>query len=382
MLIVCGLIGASIWLIILALPWSPWSTKESLDSKSEDQDQSLEDVTILIPARNEAQEIGATLNSVKAQDTSKVQVIMVDDQSTDATVEIARQTYGSALKVISGKPIQSGWAGKLWALEQGRKEVKTKYTLLLDADIELGAGILKSLVKKAELGSLGYVSLMAQLRMKAFWEKLLMPAYIYFFKLLYPFKLSNSKSKNFASAAGGCFLIQTRILEEIGGFSSLKEAFIDDCTLASLVKSHGHRGWTGLTRSVTSHRDYSSLSEIWNLVARFGFTYLRYSKVALIFCSILLFCCFIALPVSVFLPSQDFTIRAVLVAGLLAMFLAYLPTVVYYRLSPLWVLLKPLAGTLYMCMTWTSAVRYWRGKRTIWKGRVYDHDLSQTKDAA
>lgn len=372
-----ALLGAFIWICILLLPWKPWSTRESLDSYSYNPDFDLSDLSVLIPARNEEAEIEKTLNSLKKQGRN-LKVILVDDQSTDATAQIASRTLPESLQIVNGTELPESWAGKLWALEQGRKHLQTEYVLLMDADIELKPGILEVLLTKLKKEDLGFVSLMAALKMEKFWEKLLVPAYIYFFKLLFPFRLGNSSSKNFAAAAGGCILTRRAILEEIGGFAALKGALIDDCTLASLIKRSGYRTWTGLTHSVTSHRDYSNLKEVWNLVARFAFTYLRYSKVLLIICSLLLISCFWALPTSFLFKEHSTTRRLILGLGLASMYGVYIPTLRYYQLSLLWAFLKPLAGTLYLLMTWSSAFRYWRGQRSEWKGRVYNQNLKST----
>ncbi|PIR23390.1 MAG: glycosyl transferase [Deltaproteobacteria bacterium CG11_big_fil_rev_8_21_14_0_20_45_16] len=376
MLSVLAFLGASIWLIILILPWRPWSTREQLEADPKDAGEDLQDITVLIPARNEETEIGETLHALQTQGEG-LKVVVVNDQSADRTAEKARKAYDPQLiSIVDGKPLESGWAGKLWALEQGRLTIQSEFILLHDADIKLAPGILKSLKAKMQKENLGFISLMAALRMENFWEKLLIPAYIYFFKLLFPFHLSNSANRHFASAAGGCILVRRKILEEIGGFAALRDAFIDDCTLAALVKSYGHRSWTGMTHSVTSHRAYEKLTEIWNLVARFAFTYLRYSSVLLILCSLILVAAFWALPAAlIFKTNADTASKLYWTCGLASMVGVYLPTLRFYKLSPFWTLLKPIAGTLYLLMTWSSALRYWRGQRTEWKGRVYNQRL-------
>lgn len=373
---VLGLFGAFLWIILFFLPWRPWSVKEQLDSRPVDQDEDLNDLTVLIPARNEELEIVQTLTTVKAQGDN-LKVILIDDQSTDKTVELAKQTLGEdRLTVISGKPLESGWAGKIWALEQGRQFVKTPYTLLMDADIELSDGIAKTLLSKMKRENLGYVSLMAKLQMKSFWEKTLITSYIYFFKLLYPFSISNKKSGNFGVAAGGCNLVRTEALEAISGFSAIKDAFIDDCSLATALKTNGFGGWTGLTRSVSSHRNYTELSEIWELVSRFAYTYLRYSPFLLAVCTFLMLSCFFFLPMAFLVGDQSAGTQATLLVGMAAMLGLYFPTVRFYKMNPAWVLSLPLAGILYLAMTWTSAIRYHQGKRTQWKGRTYSRDLN------
>jgi hopene-associated glycosyltransferase HpnB len=210
---------------------------------------------------------------------------------------------------------------------------------------------------------------MAELSMRGFWERLLMPAFVFFFKLLYPFHISNSPSKRVAAAAGGCVLLETRALDAIGGFESLRDAIIDDCTLARRIKDAGYRTWTGLTHSVTSHRRYRGLGGIWRMVARTAFTQLRYSWLLLGLCTLLMLVCFLS-PVLMSLSADPYA-RAIAMGAWLAMWLAYLPTLRFYRLAPAWGSLLPFTGLLFLAMTWDSARRYWKGERSAWRGRRY-----------
>ena len=177
------LAGATIWVTILFLPWRPWSVRESLDSATLHGREELSDITVLIPARNEAEMLGRTLPALAAQG-SGLSIILVDDQSTDRTVQVAHEAAGARVRVISGEPLPEGWTGKLWALEQGCGQVTTPYTLLLDADIQPQPGIIALLRNEIEEKNVQMVSLMAALRMESFWERMLMPAFVYFFKLL------------------------------------------------------------------------------------------------------------------------------------------------------------------------------------------------------
>ena len=256
--------GAAIWLTILLLPWRPWSTREVLEASSASADQDLSDITVLIPARNEADMLQTTLPALNEQGNG-LHIIIVDDQSTDGTSEVARGAEGENLLIHPGKSTPSGWNGKLWALEQGRSHLRTSHVLLLDGDIEPLPGIVAELRKAMREKNVHLISLMAVLRMETFWERLLMPAFVYFFKLLYPFHLSNSSSSKVAAAAGGCILLETRVLDEIGGFSSLRGALIDDCALAKKVKSRGYKTWMGLSHSVRSLRPYNDMRAIWNM---------------------------------------------------------------------------------------------------------------------
>jgi hopene-associated glycosyltransferase HpnB len=201
------------------------------------------------------------------------------------------------------------------------------------------------------------------------WEKLLMPAFIYFFKLLYPFRLANSDFPHVAAAAGGCILVQTQVLTGIGGFAAIKGAIIDDCTLAKKVKGAGHRIWVGQSHSVVSARPYEGLGPIWEMVARSAFTQLRYSVWLLALCNVLIVSLFFG-PVAGLLWGSA-NIRAVAFIAYACLAVSYWPSLRYYQRSAAWALLLPVIATLYLAMSWTSAVRYWRGDRSRWKNRVY-----------
>lgn len=365
-------LGALPWLIILLAPWGPWRVREVLDAKADPQPLDLSDITVLIPARNEAATVQSMLTALEAQGTG-VKIVLIDDQSDDDTAGWARATTQN-LQIVSVHTLPTGWSGKMWALEQGRKHLHTPFTLLLDADIELRPGIIATLRERMQRDNLALASLMASLRMRSFWEMLLMPAFIYFFKLLYPFRLSNAPHcQRVAAAAGGCVLLRTKVLKEIGGFHSLRDALIDDCALAARVKSLGYRTWVGLTHSVRSLRAYDDLSGIWNMIARSAFTQLRYSIVRLLACTAIFIIAFWVPPATLIVP--DTTVRMVAVTTLGAMMLSYLPTLRFYSRSPAWALAMPLIGSLYLAMTWTSAVRYWRGSRSHWKKRTYAKTL-------
>ncbi|MEX2523952.1 MAG: glycosyltransferase [Gammaproteobacteria bacterium] len=359
--------GFVIWLVILMLPWRPWSTRESLDGQPS-LSMPLDDVTVLIPARNEAAVIARTLHSVALQGHGQ-RIILIDDQSTDDTIVEARNTGLNNLDVLRGAPMPDDWTGKLWALEQGRRRVESDYILLLDADIELLPGTLPALLNKLVTERYGMVSLMAFLRMESFWEKLLMPAFIYFFKLLYPFHLSNTGSKYVAAAAGGCILIESRILNDIGGFESLKEALIDDCMLARRVRDHGAGTWIGLTRSAKSHRRYDNFAVIRDMVARTAYTQLHYSVLLLTVCTLLMIAAFL-LPIVAFFSLNPVSMPLAL-ATFLIMGVTYVPTLKYYGLNPAWAAALPVTGLLYLLMTWNSAFRHWRGISAVWKNRTY-----------
>ena len=359
--------GLLIWLSILLLPWRPWSTRESLDSSDSIEKPDLSDITVLIPARNEADNITETLSALNNQG-NYLNVILVDDQSTDNTTELAKSVGLQYLTIVYGKELAEGWSGKLWALEQGRQHVKTPYIILLDADIVLKDNLIPVVLEKVKNEQLQMLSLMAFLKMQSLWEKLLMPAFIFFFKLLYPFHLSNKHNSWIAAAAGGFIFIETKVLEELGGFECIKNALIDDCSLAKQVKDKKHKTWTGMTHSAVSIRSYDTLSSIWQMVARTAYTQLFYSPLLLLVCTLLMLAAF-GLPVAALFPTQTLFVGLLILA---IQVICYLPTLRYYSMNPAYALFLPLIGTLYLVMTWSSAYRYYFAKGANWKGRYYN----------
>ena len=360
-------VGAFIWLVIVFLPWCPWGTREGIDSTSAFLDD-LSDVTVLIPARNEAKVIASTLSSLNNQGYGLATVV-VDDRSTDGTFAAAQTSGVRNLRVISGEPLPGDWSGKLWALEQGSRHVNTPLTLLLDADIELRPGIIYALRQKLKENHLQLVSVMAHLRMVNLWERLFMPAFVYFFKILYPFRLSNSSSTHVAAAAGGCILLETRLIEEIGGFRAIRNELIDDCALAMRVKALGCRTWIGLTHSVRSLRSYEDLADIWNMVARTAFCQLRYSAILLAGTTMIMLLVFWLPIAGLFFPAAS--AKIISVCALAGMILSYVPTLKFYGRSRGWALTLPFIATLYLAMTWSSAICFWAGSGATWKGRSY-----------
>jgi hopene-associated glycosyltransferase HpnB len=356
-----------VWCRALLLPSRPFDMRERLEPSKPDV-ADLDDITVLIPARNEAATIQRTLVAVGDQ-RGAAPVVIIDDQSTDATARVARETLNTAT-VVTGEPPPPGWIGKVWALEQGLRTVQTPFVLLLDADIELRPGIIAALKNKAVHERLEMVSLLANLNTRRFWERILMPAYVYFFKFMYPFALVNSVSSRTAAAAGGCILIRREVLEEIGGFASLKSAIIDDCTLAKQVKAAGHGIWLGVSKSVISHREYANWVDILNLVTRSAFAELKFSTMRLLLCTLAMLWLFICVPLVLLIYSG--VPAYIAAAGMLAMFMTYVPVLRFYKLWAGRALTLPLVALLYLAMTWHSAVRYWFGTRTVWKGRCYE----------
>ncbi len=381
------------WVVVLALPWQPHRTRERLeadDASDRDAPADLSDVCVLIPARDEAALIPRTIAALRMQGAG-LEVIVVDDQSSDGTAAACKQAAGIAagfalaLRVVAGAPLAPGWAGKLWALQQGLALVDRKFTLLLDADIELAPATVPALRRCAEERGAALVSVMAELHCATVWEKLLAPPFVFFFKLLYPFALANDRRRRTAAAAGGCMLVRTAELRALGGFAAIRGALIDDCSLAAALKHAGGAIWLGMSHSVRSLRSYG-LRDFGRMVSRSAFTQLGYSTALLLATTVLMIAALLAPPLVLAAalaagfaaaPPSAATLAAL---AWLAMGAAYWPTVRFYRLAAPWALTLPAAGALFLVMTWSSALRYWRGTRATWKNRTYESTVERTID--
>jgi hopene-associated glycosyltransferase HpnB len=371
------LVGSAIallaWLGVLLAPVRAHRVRERLEADPA-VPRDLTGVTVLIPARDEEAFIGRAIAALAMQGRG-LEVIVVDDQSSDDTRGAAQRAVASnvALRVVDGRPLPDGWAGKLWALEQGLAAVDRPLILLLDADIELAPRTVPALLAKLRERDATLVSLMAELNCETFWGRLLCPAFVFFFKLLYPFARSNHAAKATAAAAGGCMLVRADALRQIGGFAAIRSALIDDCTLAAALKRYRPPIWLGLTHSVRSLRVYASLEEFWSMVARSAFTQLRYSTWRLLAATGLMVVTLLAPVVGVAAAAAAADGRLALAAGAawLAIAAAYWPVVAFYRLPAIYAATLPIAGALFLAMTWSSAVGYWRGTRARWKARDY-----------
>lgn len=360
-----------IWLALLLLPDQPWRMREALSA--DPQASAGQRVGVLIPARNEEAVLSQNLRSL-ARQRVPLEVWVLNDGSTDRTAEVAREASLEDLHVLDVPPLAAGWTGKLWALEQGRTQVSSDWVLLLDADIALAPGMLPTLLAKGDQEGLDLVSIMATPTRCGFWDHWLMPVFIYYFKWLYPFRRANHPRSRVGAAAGGCILIRRRALEAIGGFAALRDAVIDDCTLARRVKEQGFKTWIGVSRSVTMLRDHS-FRDIWNMVARTAFTQLHYSYLTLFVAMAGLLLVYGVPPLFFFLGNGA-PIRLVALAGWLLMAASFAPTAHFYDESPFWGFLLPLAALFFLLMTLHSALRYAGGVRTRWRGRTYGNPSS------
>ena len=346
-------------------------------------------VTVVIPARNEAMVLPLTLPTLLSQDyPGRLAIVLVDDSSTDDTADVAaRLGAGSTsreVSVVAASPLPDGWAGKVWAMHTGVNSGLARrcdYILLTDADIAHPPDLLRRLVDLSRSLDLDLASVMAHLRSVTTFERLLVPAFVYFFGLLYPFRWSNDPRRQTAAAAGGCVLVRRRTLERLGGFESIRGQIIDDCALAARIKTAGGRTWLGLGLDVRSERGYDGLSGVWHVVARTAYTQLAYSPIRLAGTVIGLFVTFVAPPIAVAVGvigvgvgAGSGSSLAALTVGILGwglMTYSYLPMTRWYGGSAFCTVTLPLSAVLYVAMTLDSARRHFVGSGGGWKGRTY-----------
>ena len=367
---------------ILLLSWGDfWRADCRLSALSSAATSTYPRVRAIVPARNEAEAIAESLTSLLQQDyPGEFSITLVDDNSSDRTSEIARNTAeelgrSNRLNVLAGQPLAEGWKGKLWAMHQGieaSSDSAIDYFWFTDADIKHESYNLTRLVTKAETEDLDLVSLMVLLRCQNFWEKLLIPAFVFFFQLLYPFPWVNDPQRSTAAAAGGCSLIRAEALDNIGGLSSIKQALIDDCTLAKAVKFQG-KIWLGLSETTLSLRGYDRLSVIWDTIARTAYTQLSYDPVLLFGTVCAMSVVYLSAPFSLVwgLVTSNWILAAIAVTTWILMTIAFLPTLKLYKLPSFWAFALPAIAFLYTLMTIDSARKYYQGVGGAWKGRTY-----------
>lgn len=332
-------------------------------------------IVAVVPARNEADSIAGSLGSLLAQDyPGRLSVILVDDNSEDATAAIAERLpveTGSAfaLTVLRGAPLPDGWTGKLWALEQGIAAANREhpdYLLLTDADIVYEREALRLLAARAVSGRTVLTSLMVKLRCESFAERAFVPAFVYFFQMLYPFAWANDPRNPLAAAAGGCMLIRADALARAGGIRVIRDALIDDCTLAAVMKTQGPI-WLGLTDKVRSIRASDAIADIHTMVSRSAYAQLRYSPVLLAGTLIGMALTYWAPPLLT-LFGQGLA-QGLAAAAWVVMSVSFWPILRFYGLSPLWAPALPAIATGYMAFTFSSAFQHMLGKGGHWKGR-------------
>lgn len=359
-------VAASAWIYLALLHGRFWRVQPLLAGAPPPRDIGAR-VAVVIPARNEAATIGRTVSSLTAQEwPGPLHIWVVDDSSTDATAEFARQAGEAKVTVLHAGPLPAGWTGKLWALSTGVDQSlpwEPDYLLFTDADIEHDPGSIRRLVARAENGEFDIVSMMVKLHCESVAERLLIPAFVFFFFMLYPPAWIARRDRRTAGAAGGCVLIRPEAVKRIGGVHAIRGALIDDCALAAAVKRTGGSVWLGLSEHTRSVRPYPEFADLRQMIARTAFTQLRYSALLLLGTVAGMGLLYVV-PIIAALRGSLFGI-----AAWLTMTAIYLPMVRFYR-QPAWTAaLLPVAGLLYTAATIESALRYWAGRGGAWKGR-------------
>jgi hopene-associated glycosyltransferase HpnB len=373
-------ISLLIWCVLLFARGGFWLARPAAPLASAPR-EAWPAVAAVVPARNEADVIAQAVGTLLAQEyPGPFHVIVVDDHSTDGTADAARAAAlalqcPERLTVLGAKPLPPGWSGKVWAQSQGIEAVRTlglpaDFLLLTDADIGHPTDAVMQLVARADAEKRDLVSLMVRLRCDSFWEKALIPAFVFFFAKLYPFSWVNNPRNKTAAAAGGCMLVRRTALEEAGGIESIRAELIDDCSLAARIKHRGE-GRHPIRLDVAAHsvslRPYDNWREIWNMIARTAFTQLHYSGWLLAGTLAGMAIIYLIPPLAA-LALGPHGLPAWLAWA--AMCCAYAPMLRYYGRSPLWAPFLPLVALFYVGATFASAVRYWRGKGGQWKARV------------
>ena len=380
-MIVIALVSLCAWLWLLLAQGMFWRTDVRLPPTG-GEPTSWPDVAVVVPARDEAEVLPVSLPSLLAQDyPGRATVFLVDDGSTDGTGDLARSLHaehrGLPLTVTSPGEPPAGWTGKLWAVRHGmaqaREQTGAEFLLLTDADIAHRPDSLRSLVTAAVGADLDMVSQMARLRVTTGWEQLIVPAFVYFFAQLYPFRWVNRPRSRTAAAAGGCVLLRASTAETAGVPDVIRQSVIDDVALSRAVKRSGGRIWLGLADRVDSVRPYPGLGELWRMVSRSAYAQLRHNPALLAGTVLGLALIYLVPPAAAIggALAGAWPLAGLGLAAWVVMTGTYLPTLRYYgqplRTAPL----LPYTAALYLLMTVDSAVQHYRGRGAAWKGRTY-----------
>ncbi len=371
MIVFLSFLSIAAWIYLIGLHGRFWHSSPELSPGAPSR---VAKVVAVVPARDEAAHIAESIGSLLAQDyRGEFSIVLVDDNSSDDTAAIAASfDPASRLDIVAGQPLPPGWSGKLWAIQQGLAQPSAQtadYILLTDADIEHAAGHLASLVAKAESAHLDLVSEMVHLHCETLAERSLIPAFIFFFQMLYPFTWAADPGRSLAAAAGGTILVSRMAMERIEGVSHIHGELIDDCALARRVKSTGGRIWLGHSSQARSIRVYGNWSEIWEMIARTAYVQLGYSPLLLLGCVAGMGLLFGAPPL--FAICAHGLARLLALLAWAAMAFAFQPTLRRYRVSSFWGIALPLIATFYLCATIGSALRHNAGRGGGWKNRVY-----------
>jgi hopene-associated glycosyltransferase HpnB len=383
MFIAAGVLSLLIWAYLVLARGGFWrvspASSRSISAESRAQANSVR-IAVIIPARDEADVVGLAIRSLLQQTGGNtLHIFLVDDASTDGTAQAAREAAISKgqeqnLTVVQGSPLPFGWSGKLWAMQQGIEQaVKAApdFFLFTDADIEHAPDSVATLVSIALAGPYDMASFMVKLHCQSVAEKLLIPAFVYFFFKLYPPAWISNPRRSEAGAAGGCILIRPAALEKAGGIAAIRQEVIDDCSLAARVKGAGGRLWLGASAGTLSIRPYEGFSGIGRMISRSAFNQLRHSNLLLALSIAGMAATYLLPPLLVF-AGHHIAPAALGGAAWLLMVLTYWPVLRLYRLNPLWALALPVAAVFYVGATFHSAWKYWMGRGGEWKGRFQD----------
>ena len=369
------------WLYLVFAHGRFWLADQRLDGRAPAPAR-WPDVVAVVPARDEAELVPLTVAALLGQDyAGRLRIVLVDDESTDGTADAAREAAkvhpnGARLEVIRAAERPDGWVGKVWALECGTRAAASSappdWWWLTDADVLHAPDSLARLVAKGEADQLALVSLMVELDAASGWNRLLVPAFVYFFQQLYPFPRVNDPRSRVAAAAGGCVLVRAGALARAGGIESLRGEVIDDCALGRAVKRSGQRIWLGLADRERSIRPYAGLDDVWNMVARSAYTQLHHSPMVLAGTLAGLVLLYLMPPLSVlaWLLGSDSSAVGFGLAAWLLQAASFAPTLAQYERPPWLALALPAAGALYAAMTFDSARRHWQNVGATWKGRA------------
>ncbi|MGA5583411.1 glycosyltransferase [Streptomyces thermodiastaticus] len=369
------------WLWLLLGQGFFWRTDVRLPPGRDPDPGDWPAVCVVVPARDEAAVLGESLPSLLAQDyPGRAEIVLIDDNSSDGTGELARDLArrhgGLPLTVDAPGEPPAGWTGKLWAVRHGVELARTRrpeYLLLTDADIAHAPDSLRRLVAAARAGGYDMVSQMARLRVESLWERLVVPAFVYFFAQLYPFRWIGRRGGRTAAAAGGCVLLRAETAERARIPEAIRHAVIDDVALARTVKRGGGHIWLGLADRVDSVRPYPRLHDLWRMVSRSAYAQLRHNPLLLLGTVAGLALVYLMPPVALVAGAAAGSPATAAAGGAawLVMIATYVPMLRYYR-QPLWLApLLPFTALLYLLMTVDSAVQHYRGRGAAWKGRTY-----------
>jgi hopene-associated glycosyltransferase HpnB len=373
-IVIAGLVLA-VWVYLIAFHGGFWLMRERDDVDERRSPRAWPSVSAIIPARDEAKLLPQSLSSLFAQDyPGRLCLVLVDDQSSDGTADIARSVAAAGkfeVVIVSGQAPPAAWTGKVWAMHQGVAQVEAAedppdYLLFTDADTEYAPDALRRLVAHAVERRLVLTSIMAKLNCESLAERALIPAFVFFFQMLYPFSWVNRPVAKTAAAAGGCMLVDRYSLERAGGIGKIRGALIDDCMLAALLKMQGPI-WLGLSDGVRSLRAYPWFDDIRRMVARSAYAQLRYSPLLLGVTIVAIIFTYLAAPFLTLFGNFPANLLGLAAWGLMA--LAYLPILQFYRISAVWAVWLPVIAVAYAAFTVDSAYQHWRGRGGLWKGR-------------